>query len=326
MAYKVLVTPRFFGRKNPEPIDLLKDAGCELVFNPHARFLSENEMCEMVRDVDAAIVSLDPVTGNVLKSGSRLKVVARAGVGYDNIDVAAATQMGILVTNVPGANSRAVAEMTLGLIFDVARRISLMDRRMRAGAWKGHIGFELCDKVLGIVGTGDIGRKVARLGAGIGMRILCHSRTQDQAWADEIGARYVPLDELLKASDVVSLHVALTEHTRNLISESELSLMKPSSILVNTSRGEVVDEAALFQALKDGRVLGAGLDVFAQEPVGQSPLVELDNVVLTPHCSGLTEDSAHAMSAGAAVNVVQALQGRTPDNAVNVLVVEGRNE
>ncbi len=317
MAYKVLVTPAFFGRRNSAPIDLLSGAGCEVVPNPYRRTATEDEMCALVADVEAAIVSLDPVTEKVLASGPRLKVVARSGVGYDNIDIAAATRMGIFVTNVPGANSRAVAEMTFGLMLDVARRISMMDRRMRAGIWKGHVGFELGGKTLGVVGTGSIGKLVAELGAGLGMSVLCYSRTRDHTWACAVGAAYVSLDELLRVSDVVSLHIALTDSTRGLLSEREFSLMKPSAILINTSRGAIVDEDALFAALKEERLLGAGLDVFAEEPVRQSRLLELENVVLTPHISGLTAESAHAMAMGAATNVVAVLRGQMPENAVN---------
>ncbi|HON42229.1 MAG TPA: phosphoglycerate dehydrogenase [Bacillota bacterium] len=317
MEYRVLVTPAFFGRKNLTPIHLLSEAGCEVVPNPHGRTATEDEMCALVADVDAAIVSLDRVTEKVLASGPRLRVVARCGVGYDNIDVAAATRMGIFVTNVPGANSRAVAEMTVGLMFDVARRISMMDRRMREGIWKGHVGFELGGKTLGIIGTGSIGKLVAELGVGLRMRVLCYSRTHDRIWADAIGAAYVSLDELLRTSDVVSLHIALTDDTRNLISERELSLMKPSAILINTSRGAALDEDALYVALREGRLSGAGLDVFVEEPLDQSRLLVLENVVLTPHISGLTVESAHAMAMGAARNVVAVLHGRTPENAVN---------
>ena len=317
MEYRVLVTPAFFGRKDSAPIDLLSEAGCEVVPSPYRRTATEDEMCELVADVDAAIVSLDPVTGKVLESGRRLKIAARCGVGYDNIDVTAATRMGVFVTNVPGANSRAVAEMTVGLMFDVARRISMMDRRMRAGIWKGHVGFELGGKTLGVVGTGSIGRLVAELGAGLGMRVLCYSRTPDRAWAEAIGASYVSLDELLGASDVVSLHVALTHDTHNLLSERELSMVKTSAILINTSRGAIVDEDALFTALQEGRLSGAGLDVFAEEPIDRSRLLELENVVLTPHISGLTAESAHAMAMGAARNVVAVLRGQMPENAVN---------
>lgn len=317
MEYRVLVTPAFFGRKDSAPVDLLNEAGCEVVPSPYRRTATEDEMCVLVADVDAAIVSLDPVTEKVLESGRRLKIAARCGVGYDNIDVTAATRMGVFVTNVPGANSRAVAEMTVGLMFDVARRISMMDRRMRAGIWKGHVGFELGGKTLGVVGTGSIGRLVAELGAGLGMRVLCHSRTPDRAWAEATGASYVSLDELLGASDVVSLHVALTHDTHNLLSERELSMVKPSAILINTSRGAIVDEDALFAALQEGRLSGAGLDVFAEEPIGRSRLLELENVVLTPHISGLTAESAHAMAMGAARNVVAVLRGQMPENAVN---------
>jgi D-3-phosphoglycerate dehydrogenase len=320
MAYRVLVAPPFFGRKNAAPFDLLREAGHEIVLNPHRRTATEGEMCALVTDVDAAIVSLDPVTEKVLSYGPRLKVVARAGVGYDNIDVEAATRRGIFVTNVPGANSRAVAEMALGLMFDVARRIAVMDKRVRAGVWKGHVGFELGGKALGIVGTGNIGRLVAELGAKLGMRVVCWSRTPDRNWAGAIGAVYVSLDELLQSADVVSIHIALTERTRNLLSQRELSLMKPSAILINTARGGIVDEDALFEALHEKRLAGAGLDVFADEPIAQSRLLELENVVLTPHVGGLTAESAHSISMGAARNVVAVLGGQTPENAVNVLV------
>lgn len=304
---RVAITPRTFGRDD-EPVRLLRAAGFELVFNPYDRPLNEAEMAELLEEADAAIVGLDPVTERVLERASRLKVVSKYGVGLDNIDLEAARRRGVAVTNTPGTNSGAVAELAIGLMLDVARKISLSDREIRSGIWRRHPGFELAGKRLGLVGTGTIGREVAARIKGFGMEIVCYDKCPDPRWADRAGASYLSLEELFATSDVVSLHLPLTEETHHLVSDRLISLMKPTAILINTARGGIVDEEALLRALRERRIAGAGLDVFEAEPPGASPLCSLENVVLTAHIGAHTREAILAMGMAAARNVIERLQ------------------
>ena len=307
MKKRVAITPRTFGRDD-EPVRLLRAAGFELVFNPYDRPLNEAEMAELLEEADAAIVGLDPVTERVLERASRLKVVSKYGVGLDNIDLEAARRRGVAVTNTPGTNSGAVAELAIGLMLDVARKISLSDREIRSGIWRRHPGFELAGKRLGLVGTGTIGREVAARIKGFGMEIVCYDKCPDPRWADRAGASHLSLEELFATSDVVSLHLPLTEETHHLVSDRLISLMKPTAILINTARGGIVDEEALLRALRERRIAGAGLDVFEAEPPGASPLCSLENVVLTAHIGAHTREAILAMGMAAARNVIERLQ------------------
>jgi glyoxylate reductase len=262
-----------------------------------------------------ALVSMitDAVSRDVIEAGTDLKVIANAAVGYNNIDVAAARERGIIVTNTPGVLTDATADLTWALILGITRRIGEGERLVRRGGWKGWtfdfmLGAELRGKQLGIVGYGGIGRAVAARGRAFGMRIAYTSRTPK----NDPGAEAMPFDRLLATSDIVSLHCPLTAETRHLIDQPALARMKRSAYLINTSRGPVVDEKALAWALRTHLIAGAGLDVFEEEPKVEPELLTLENVMLVPHLGSGTVETRTAMADLAARNVAAVLSGQAP--------------
>ena len=247
----------------------------------------------------------------------RLELLALAGRNTGQIDMGAATARGILVTESEGSGAGAV-ELTMGLMLALVRRIPLEDRAMREGRWQTGLGVELAGKTLGIVGLGRIGRRIAAFGALLGMTVLAWGPTLTPERAAASRARYVPLDQLLAASDVLSLHLRLVEATRGILGARELALVKPSAYLVNTARGPLVDEDALVAALRDRRIAGAALDVFAREPIpADHPLLALDNVVLTPHVGFVTVETYRAFYGQAAESIGDHLSGRPPARLLN---------
>jgi D-3-phosphoglycerate dehydrogenase len=273
---------------------------------------TEEELCQKIKGFDALVVrSATKVTRRVIESAADLKVVARAGAGLDNIDVAAARERGIQVINAPEAPTVAVAELVFALMLAFARRIPQADAGMRAGRWekKKLQGIELFGKTLGIVGTGRIGRAVAERARAFGMRLLFYDVVQDQEFAERVGGQYVDLKRLLAESDFVTVHVPLLPQTRHLLGENELALMKPTAVLVNTSRGAVVDERALARALRTGRLAGACIDVYEHEPPVGSPLLECPNTVLTPHIGASTVEAQRAAALIIAKKLREILSG-----------------
>ncbi len=271
-------------------IKMLKEAGFEVVVKEYP---DESELIELIKDADALIVRSKPlVTRRVIEAAGKLKVIGRAGVGLDNIDLEAADERGITVYNAPDASTNSVAELTIGLMLAVLRKISYADRSMRNGKWvkKECLGRELHGKVLGVIGMGRIGKAVARIAYyGFGMKIIYYSRRRHRDIEEEVKAQYYDLETVLRTADVITIHVSLTPQTKHLINEERLKLMKPTAILINTARGSIIDTNALIKALKEGWIAGAGLDVFEEEPLPKNhPLTELDNVVLTPHIGANT--------------------------------------
>ena len=316
MAGKVLVT-----REIPE-------AGLRLLEGFDVRVLFERppergELLEAVRGADGVLsTATEKIDGEVLDAaGEGLKVVANMAVGYDNIDVVAAKVRGIVVTNTPGVLDEATADVAFLLMLAAARRLGEGERMLRAGRWewwgpKQLRGFDVWGKRVGIVGMGRIGLAVARRARGFGMEILYHNRSRRVDAEEELGARYLKLDDLLRESDFVSIHTPLTGDTRHLIGERELGLMKPTSVLVNTSRGPVVDEGSLADALGEGRIFAAGLDVYEEEPKVHPKLLELENVVLAPHIGSATFETRDRMATLAAENLVAVLRGEQPPTPV----------
>jgi D-3-phosphoglycerate dehydrogenase len=245
----------------------------------------------------------------VIESADRLKVIARAGVGLDNIDVKAAEERGIALINAPESSTQSVAELAMGLMLAVARKIAFSDRRMREGYWakKEAMGVELSGKTLGVIGAGRIGSAVARIAKyGFNMHILYYDVVCRDDLNKELGAECVSIEELLKRSDIVTIHVPLLPETRHMINEEKLRLMKKTAILINTSRGAVVDTAALVKALSEGWIAGAGLDVFEEEPLSmEHPLTKLDNVVLTPHIGASTKEAQEKAGVEVARKIVE---------------------
>jgi phosphoglycerate dehydrogenase-like enzyme len=294
-----------------------------------SRPADEAELSRRIAAADA-VLSFRPAftrfPAGVIGKAKALKLICISGTGVEEVDVKEATARDVAVANVPGPANRAVAEHCLALLFAVARRLGEQDRAIRDGTWQALEGIELGGKTLGIVGISGISRELIPLAAALGMRVLSWSRDNAPERARAAGATATPLDELLAVSDVVSLHVRLNASTTGMIGARELGLMKPGAILINTARGPVVDEAAMIEALRSGRLRGAGLDVFAKEPLPAGhPLAGLPNVVMTPVSGWNTVDASERMIRQAVDNIVGFLGGR-PINVVNPEVLRHKEE
>jgi glyoxylate reductase len=284
-----------------------------------------------IGDVDGIICLItEKMDAAVIERAHRCRVIAQVAVGYDNIDVAAATRRGILVTNTPGVLTETTADMGWAILMATARRVVEGDKFTRSGRWKtwelmGFTGQDVHGATLGIVGLGRIGAAIARRAKGFGMPLLYHNRRPAEALEAELGARYASLDELLRQSDFVMISCALTAETRHLIGERELGLMKPTAILVNIARGPIVDQRALYRALVDRKIWAAGLDVFEVEPVPMDePLLKLDNVVVPPHLGSGSIATRTKMATMAAENCLAGVTGQVPPNVVNPEAKENR--
>jgi len=314
---KVLVT-----REIPEAgLRLLEGFDVSVLFE---RPPERDELLEAVRGANGVLsTATEKMDGEVMDAAGRgLEVIANMAVGYDNIDVQAASERGIVVTNTPGVLDETTADVAFLLVLAAARRLGEGERLLRAGEWewwgpKQLRGFDVWGKRLGIVGLGRIGQAVARRGRGFGMEILYHNRSRKEEAEEELGARYLELDELLRESDFVSIHTPLTDETRHLIGERELGLMQETAVLVNTSRGPVVDEGSLADALEDKRIFAAGLDVYEEEPKVHPRLLELENVVLAPHIGSATIETRDRMATLAAENLAAVLRGQEPKSPVS---------
>jgi D-3-phosphoglycerate dehydrogenase len=277
-------------------------------------------LLQAVKDVHAILVRVAKLTPEVIQAATQLKVIGKHGVGYDNIDIPAATARGVMVTNTPLANSTSVAEHTLALLLAVARRIGETDRDLARGAMrtqKAYQGIELSGKVMGVIGLGSAGYQLAKMtGDGLGMRVLAFDPYKEP-WPDQI-QRCTDLEVLLRQIDFISIHVPLTKETTNLIGKTALSKMKPTAVLVNTSRGGIVDEAAVADAVRAGRLAGAGLDVVVDEPLQPShPLNGVPNIILTPHVAGVTDEAMMRMARDSAEDILRVLRGERPRFLVN---------
>ncbi|MDQ7859999.1 MAG: D-glycerate dehydrogenase [Armatimonadota bacterium] len=272
----------------------------------------------------------DPIDGALLDAAPRLRVVSNYAVGFDNIDVAAATARGVVVTNTPGVLTETVADFAMALMLATARRLVEADRYTRAGQWKSWmpmllLGPDVHHATLGLVGLGRIGAAVARRARGFAMTVLYHDVVRREDLEAELGLGYVPLEDLLRRADFVSIHTPLLPETRHLIGAAQFALMKPTAILINTARGPIVDQRALYEALRTGRIAGAGLDVFEIEPVAaDEPLLRLDNVVVAPHIASASVETRTQMALMAVDNLLAALDGRRPPNLVNPEVWDRR--
>lgn len=297
---------------------------CEVHVDPSDRQLTPEELQHAMQGKDGVVcVITERIDAPVLHAASRLKVVANVAVGYDNIDVAAATDCGVVVTNTPGVVTEATADLTWALLLSIARRIPESDRYVRSGQWQEWrlmfmMGSDVYGATLGILGMGRIGQAVARRATGFGMRVLYHNRHRlDVTIETALGATWVEQGTLLQQADFVSLHVPLLAATTHLIGERELRQMRRSAYLINAARGPVVDEAALLHALQQGWIAGAALDVFEREPYVPPALLAMDNVVLLPHLGSASVPTRTRMSVMAAENVLAVLRGERPPNVVN---------
>jgi len=320
MSFKVYVT-----RQIPEEgINLLKKF-CRMVeVNPHDSTLTYDELLMQVKGRDAILTMLsDRIDERLMSEAKSLKVIANYAVGYDNIDIKAATAKGIVVTNTPGVLTDSTADMAWALLFSIARRIVEGDKVTRVGKFVGWapmflLGRDVVGKTLGIIGAGRIGTAMAMRSRGWCMKVLYTTQSNRNAVLEEmLGAKRVDLETLLKESDFISIHTPLSEKTRHLIGAKEISLMKKTAYLINTARGSVIDEAALVNALKNKQIAGAGLDVYEEEPKLKPGLAELDNVVLAPHLGSATVESRTKMAVMAAENIIAVLNKQKPKNCVN---------
>ncbi|MDP2729640.1 MAG: phosphoglycerate dehydrogenase [Dehalococcoidales bacterium] len=282
--------------------------------------LKPEELISIVGDYDALVVrSQTQVTADVIEAGKKLQVIARAGVGVDNINIEAATQRGIVVVNAPTGNTISAAEHTIGLMLALARHIPRANAVLKSGVWRRNdfTGIELRNKTLGIIGLGNVGSEVARRARGMEMKLLAYDPFVSADYAHNLQLELAPLEKLFKESDFITLHVPLTESTRGLIGAKELALLKPTVRIINAARGELIDEEALVKAIREGRVAGAAIDVFATEPLTSSILFEEDNIIVTPHLGASTAEAQTLVAVDAAEQVIAVLKGQPARYAVN---------
>jgi len=320
---KVFVTRRIPGRG----LEILKSAGFNVVMSPHDRVLTKEELVEMGKGADAVLTQLtDKVDGSVIDGwAGTVKIVANYAVGYDNFNTKEIAERGVLMTNTPEVLTQTVAEHTFSLLLSAAHRIVESDKFSRAGKYHGWepellLGDDVSGKTLGIIGLGRIGARVAHHAVkGFDMKVLYHDVKRNDAFEAESGAVFKEnLEELLKEADFISIHVPLLPQTKHLINAEKLKLMKPTAYLVNTSRGPIVDEVALRDALRDKVIKGAAIDVWEHEPELTPGLAELDNIIITPHTASATEETRQKMGEVAAKNIITALRGETPPNLIKV--------
>lgn len=308
--FKVMVTTKLFALDTDEPVRMLEEAGCEVAMSPFRHAIKPGELATVIKGVDGLIVGGDVVDKAAIDASDKLKVICMHGVGLDLIDVEYARSRGIVVENLPGINADAVAELALGLLIALARNVVEADRQFREGHWRRQVGLELIGKTVGIVGLGAIGKALARKARCLGMSVLAYNRSKDETFAVGHGIRYVEMEELMAKSDFISLHVPHTQETHHIIGAVQIGLMKKTAYLINTSRGGLIDEEALYSALKEERIAGAALDVFENEPVvGGSPFAELRNCILTPHTGGQTRESNMRSNIASVKKVLDVLTG-----------------
>ncbi|MBU4535676.1 MAG: phosphoglycerate dehydrogenase [Euryarchaeota archaeon] len=293
-----------------------------------ATSITPEELVKVIKEYDAIVVrSRTKVTREVIEAGSKLKVIARAGVGVDNVDVQAATEKGIMVINAPESTSITVAEHSMGLMMSLARKISIADKSVKSGQWEKSkfMGIELNNKTLGIVGMGRIGSQVVIRAKAFNMEIMVYDPYISKEAGAEMGVSVVDLETLLKESDVITIHVPLTPETRHLISTKEMEIMKNTAFIINCARGGIVDEDALYYALKNDIIGGAALDVFESEPPEKSPLLELDNLLATPHIGASTAEAQRDAALIVANEIITVFKGDSPHNVLNMPVMDSKN-
>lgn len=304
---KVLTTPRSYGKADPSVFETLKRAGLEVVRNETGGILDKETMKRLLADCEGIIVGVDRMDAEVIAAAPKLRAIAKYGVGVDNIDLKAAEARGIKVSRTAGANSEAVADYAMTLMLSVARRATAIDARCRRGDWKAMTTRDISGGTLGLIGLGAIGRHVARRAQGFGMTVLAHDPFWDEAYAEANRIVRASPEEIYAQADVISLHLPLTEETQGFIGAAQIAQMKPDAILINTARGGLIDESALLDALESGRLYGAGIDTFAQEPPTDPRWFSLENVVLGSHCAASTAGAALNMGRMATENLIRDL-------------------
>lgn len=321
MSWHIVSTCAPFIQTGADALQRLRSANATVAELPTGAPLRGAELERALTGADAVVAALDWFTEEVFRALPRLKLVSRWGVGYDAIDLSAATRAGVIVTNTPGVLDETVADLALALLLGCARRIDTSAASMHAGEWRPEWGGDVHGKTLGLVGCGRIGLAVARRAKGFNLRVLAFDLFPKPE-AKALGVDFVTLDELLAQADFVSLHAAVTDQSRGMIGEPQLRRMKPTAFLINTARGALIDEGALVNALNAGRLAGAALDAFCAEPLARDhPLRSARNVLLTPHIASLTTDNGRRISDVAAQTVLDVMAGRVPRNVVNADVL-----
>lgn len=316
---KVLVSATSFANRLDSPAgQKLRAFADEVVVNPYGRPMQPEEIVPVLQGVDGYIAGLDFITKEVIENApDTLKAISRYGVGYERVDIAAAKEKGIIVTNTPGANTQAVADLAFGLLICACRNICVLDQQVKEGRWPRQYGVELYGKTLGILGFGSIGKAVAKRAAGFSMNVLAYDPYVSKQAAAQNGAELVGISDIFKQSDFISLHLPVTEQTRNLVNAEAIDTMKQGVVLINTARGGLIDEDAALKALLSGKIAGLGLDAFSVEPPSNSPLLRLPNVIATPHTGAHTKEAMDNMANMAVDNLIAVLSGKPCPFVVN---------
>lgn len=307
MTEKILTTPRSYGRNMPELFEQLEAAGYEVIKNPTGGILEKEQMKALIADCSGIIVGVDPLDAEVLACAPRLRAIAKYGVGVDNIDLDYCKAHGIKVSRTVGANSEAVADYAMTLIMAVARKAVMIDRKCRGRDWSKISTRDVSGATLGLFGLGAIGKHVAKRAQGFGMKVLAFDPYWPEEYARENNIIRADAETIFREADFISLHLPLMESTRNFVGEKEIAMMKRDAVIINTARGGLIDEAALLRALKEGRIYGAGIDAFAQEPPEDPAWFELDNVVIGSHCAASTTGATQNMGRMATQNILRDL-------------------
>lgn len=304
---KILITTSSFGKYDETPLKELQSEGYEIVMNHFGHTLSKEEALTLYTpDIDGVVAGTEGISREIISRAENLKVISRCGIGLDNVDMAAAKSRNIKIFNTPVPVVDAVAELAVGLILCSLRGIAAADSNVRRNIWKKPMGVILKGKTLGIIGLGNIGRKLVELLSGFSLAILAYDKQKDKDFAEKFGVTYTDLDSLLSKSDIISVHLPLTKNTKNLLTFEKLSIMNPAAFLINTSRASIIDEEGLVKALEQKKIAGAALDVFEKEPYS-GPLTKLDNVVLTPHIGSYAKEARIRMEIEAAKNLITGL-------------------
>ena len=303
---KILLSPSSIGQIGNEPFDLLRENQYEIINNPYGRKLTEDEVIALAVNCVGIIAGVEPLTARVMEALPQLKCISRVGVGMDNVDLEYAKQRNIAVVNTPDGPTRSVAELTLAMIFTLLRRIPQADADLKQHIWKKQTGNLVFGKTIGIVGLGRIGRMVAVLFRGLGNSVIGYDLNADESWATEKGVMLVPFDEVIAKADILTLHIPGNKDNSPIIGKKEIERMKDGAFIVNIARGGVVEEIALYDALKSEKLAGAAIDVYLKEPY-DGPLCELDNIVLTPHLGSYAKESKLQMEIDAVINLIKVL-------------------
>jgi len=303
---KILVSPTSFGQVSMEPVDMLLAKGYELVYNKTGRKLKEEEVIALGKECDGIVAGLEPLTAKVMDELANLKCISRVGIGMDSVDMEYAASKGISVVNTPDGPTRSVAELTLGMTLSLLRKIPQSDAAIKNGRWKKYVGNLLHQKTVGVIGLGRIGKMVAQMFTALGNPVVGYDLYHDESWAKQYNVTYTDMDSVLKTADILTIHTPGSKDKIPVVGQQQLAMFKTGSFLINISRGDVVDESALYTSLTNGHLAGAAIDAFSEEPY-TGPLATLENVVLTPHIGSYAAEGKLQMEIDAAKNLITEL-------------------